>query len=77
MCWAACDRLARIAAQLSLPDRAQAWADRAKACHQVIVERAWNEDRQTFVATFGGDNMDASLLLLADLGFLAPEDPVA
>lgn len=75
MCWAACDRLARIAAQLSLPDRAQAWADRAQACHQVIVERAWNEERQTFVATFGGDNMDASLLLLADLGFVAPEDP--
>ena len=40
------------------------------AIHAAICERAWNPTRGSFVATFGGDTLDASLLLLAELGFL-------
>jgi GH15 family glucan-1,4-alpha-glucosidase len=75
MCWAACDRLAKIAARLRLPKRAQYWRQHAEAIHRGICERAWSPSRNCFVATFGGDGLDASLLLLAELGFLQPDDP--
>ena len=75
MCWAACDRLAKIAARLELPDRARYWREHAGRIHAAICARAWNPKRASFSATFDGDTLDASLLLLAELGFLAAEDP--
>ncbi|MDP2367448.1 glycoside hydrolase family 15 protein [Rhodoferax sp.] len=75
MCWAACDRLARIAHHLGLTERAAYWQAQAQLIHQTISRRAWNEQRGTFVATFEGDTMDASLLLLAEVGFLDVADP--
>ncbi len=75
MCWAACDRLARIAARLGLPDRAAAWRDRAARIAAYVNERCWNAARGTFVSAVGGDQLDASLLLLADFGFVAGDDP--
>jgi GH15 family glucan-1,4-alpha-glucosidase len=75
MCWAACDRLAKIAARLGLPGRAGYWHAHAERIHAVICARAWNPARASFSATFDGDTLDASLLLLADLGFLTAEDP--
>jgi GH15 family glucan-1,4-alpha-glucosidase len=75
MCWAACDRLARIAAQLGLEARRVHWAGHAAQIHATICERAWNPQLQAFVSTFGGDRLDASLLLLAELQFLPASDP--
>ncbi len=75
MCWAGCDRLARIAAHLGLDDRVDHWRGHADRMHRVILARAWNTSRNAFVATFDGDAMDASLLLLAELGFLDATDP--
>jgi len=75
MCWAACDRLARIARHLGFFGRADYWQGHANALHRLIVERAWNPRKNAFVSTFGGDRMDASLLLLHELGFVDPTDP--
>jgi GH15 family glucan-1,4-alpha-glucosidase len=75
MCWAACDRLARIAAKVGRADRAEAWGADAARIARFIDERCWNAQRQSFVASVDGDTLDASLLLLADLGFVAPGDP--
>jgi GH15 family glucan-1,4-alpha-glucosidase len=75
MCWAGCDRLARIAAQLGLADRAAYWQGHAARIHQVICERAWSAGRGSFTATLGGDSLDASLLRLNELGFLPDDDP--
>lgn len=75
MCWVACDRLAKIAQRLGLPERLRYWRSHADRIHQVITTRAWNEKRGTFVSSFEGDALDASLLLLAELGFLQPDDP--
>lgn len=74
MCWAACDRLAKIAVGLGLAERAEYWTTRANDIHQGICASAWNDSRGTFVADFGGDALDASLLLLAELGFVHPAD---
>ncbi len=75
ICWAGCDRLARIAVRLRLPDRARLWRERADAMHRTICERAWSPRRNSFVAKFDGQSLDASLLLLNELGFLAADDP--
>ena len=75
MCWAACDRLGRIARHLGLDDRAGHWSGIATDLHEKISAAAWNPDRESFMGTFGGDAMDASLLTLADLGFVRPQDP--
>ena len=70
MCWAGCDRLARIAAQLGLSDRAKCWGERARRLHDEIMKRAFNPTLGTFVATFDGDTLDASLLRLNELFFV-------
>ena len=75
MCWAACDRLAKIATRLQLGDRAAHWRQCADRIHQRVIAEAWSDTHGHFTDTFGGERLDASLLLLADLGFIAPEDP--
>jgi len=75
MCWAACDRLTRIAAHLGLTDRATYWRSCADAIHKVICERAWSPALGSFTATFDGERLDASLLLLNEVGFLKEDDP--
>jgi GH15 family glucan-1,4-alpha-glucosidase len=74
MCWAACDRLARIADRLALSGRADYWHSHAEVMHRVIVNRSWSSERNSFVSTFDGEMMDASLLLLAEVGFLEADD---
>jgi uncharacterized circularly permuted ATP-grasp superfamily protein len=61
MCWAACDRLAKIAAHLGLPARADYWRERADIIHATILEKAWNEKVGAFTAAFGGEDLDASV----------------
>jgi GH15 family glucan-1,4-alpha-glucosidase len=75
MCWAACDRLAKAALKLGLDDRATVWAERADIIRARIEAEAYLPDEGRFGASFGGRELDASLLQLVDLGFLAPDDP--
>jgi GH15 family glucan-1,4-alpha-glucosidase len=75
MCWAACDRLATIARRVGLDDREKYWRGHADKIHKVIIDSAWNADMKCFVSTFGGDRLDASLLLMAEFNFLPADDP--
>ena len=75
MCWAACDRLATAATVLDLPERRDHWADRAAAMRARIEAAAWRPGTNRMSATFEGDDLDASLIELLDLRFLAPDDP--
>jgi GH15 family glucan-1,4-alpha-glucosidase len=75
MCWAGCDRLARIATRLGIADRATEWGANAARIASFIDARCWNAERNTFVSTVDGTGLDASLLLLAELGYLAADDP--
>lgn len=75
MCWAACDRLAKAADHLALPDRARVWRDRATVIRDRIESEAYLPDEGRFAASFGNRELDASLLQLTDLGFLDALDP--
>lgn len=75
MCWAGCHRLAAIAHRLGLSDRAAHWNAVAEPVHHALLQGAWSEKRQAFTAAFGSDDLDASVLLLPDLGVIEADDP--
>ncbi len=75
MCWAACDRLAKIGAHLGLTDRAQLWRTRADQIRGIILEKSWSETRKAFVESFDGEHLDASVLLMSEVGFIDAQDP--
>ncbi|MFN3816853.1 glycoside hydrolase family 15 protein [Brevundimonas sp.] len=75
MCWAACDRLAKAADQLKLNDRAEVWRERAGIIRARIEKEAFVPEEGRFAASFGGTELDASLLQMVELGFLDPQDP--
>ncbi|MDZ5696321.1 glycoside hydrolase family 15 protein [Chelativorans sp. M5D2P16] len=75
MCWAACDRLAHIASRLGEAARATQWRERADEIKACILAEAWSEKRKAFVESFGGDTLDASVLLMTEVGFIDPRDP--
>jgi len=75
MCWAACDRLSKIALKLGKADRGRHWRKSADEIRTFIIEGAWDERQQAFTESFGRPEMDASLLTLHQLGFVAADDP--
>jgi len=75
MCWAACDRLAKIADRLDLQDRRLYWRTRADELRERVLGGAWSEERGHFTDTLGGHRLDASLLLLSDIGIIDAMDP--
>ena len=75
MSWAACDRLAKIAPVVGRPERAAFWRARADSVRERILREAWSETRRAFVESFGGEHLDASVLLMAEVGFLDAQDP--
>jgi GH15 family glucan-1,4-alpha-glucosidase len=75
MCWSGCARLARIAERLGLGARALYWETHAQRMREVILNAAWDRDMNSFTSSFGGKDIDASLLLLHAMGFVAADDP--
>jgi GH15 family glucan-1,4-alpha-glucosidase len=75
MCWAACDRLARIAEHLQEGERARHWRATADGIHAAVERGAWNAKLGCFTESFARDELDASLLLLPELDFVRPDDP--
>ena len=74
MCWAACDRLAKRGREAG-PGRARAtfWNERAEVIRAAIEDERLERARGgRFAATFGGDELDASLLQMVDVRFLRP-----
>ena len=75
MSWAACNRLMRIATHLRLPERAAHWRASADTIGETISRQAWSPARNSYVESFGGADLEAGLLLMADVGFADAADP--
>ncbi|MBI3453243.1 MAG: glycoside hydrolase family 15 protein [Rhodospirillales bacterium] len=75
MCWAACNRLSRIAESLGDAGETQRWAAEAHRIREAVLARAWDDKNGSFVDALDGGNLDTSLLLLSELGFISAEDP--
>ncbi|HWB50237.1 MAG TPA: glycoside hydrolase family 15 protein [Stellaceae bacterium] len=75
LCWAACDRLGQIAANLRMQTRARYWSRRANELRREILKRAWNEEKGAFVGALDDPELDASVLRIAEIGLLPRRDP--
>ena len=74
MCWVAVDRGAKLAALRGETNLADQWQRDAAEIHDDICTHALDA-RGAFTQCYGTDALDASLLLMPIVGFLAPEDP--
>ena len=75
MSWVALERSVRVARQRGLPADLVAWMRARDAIYDQIMERGWNAERQAFVQHYGSHVLDASLLLMPLVKFIAPTDP--
>ena len=75
VCWAGADRLAKIAERIGKDENAAFWRKKADAMHAHIIDNAFNSELNTFVECWGGHDVDGSLLLMLELGFVSPSDP--
>jgi GH15 family glucan-1,4-alpha-glucosidase len=75
LCWAACDRLSQIATRLGIEGRATYWRGHADNLREPVLARAWNKDKGALAGALDGQDLDASVLLLSELGLLTPDDP--
>jgi alpha,alpha-trehalase len=75
MCWVALDRAIDMAPRLGAEGKVPGWARVMADIRAAILERAWSERAGAFAQAFGGDELDASNLMLAITGFLPASDP--
>lgn len=75
MSWAACDRLANVAARIARPDREAFWNERAARIRETIEHEAWNEEAGRYGAAFGHAHLDASLLQMVELRYIRADNP--
>jgi GH15 family glucan-1,4-alpha-glucosidase len=73
MCWAAADRMKRIAGKHRHTD-AEEFGVAAKKLREVILTEGFDAQRGSLVADHGGKALDASLLQAVTLHFLPPDD---
>jgi GH15 family glucan-1,4-alpha-glucosidase len=75
MVWAAFDRAVRGVTEYGLPGPVERWRSIRDEVRRDIDERGFSVTRNSFTQYFGGDEVDASLLVLPQVGFCAPDDP--
>jgi GH15 family glucan-1,4-alpha-glucosidase len=75
MSWVAIERAIRIATQRGLPSQLGRWRASRDAIYHQIMARGWNEDKQAFVQHYDTDVLDAGLLVMPLVKFIAPTDP--
>jgi GH15 family glucan-1,4-alpha-glucosidase len=76
MAWVAFDRGAAYAEQtMGEPELAARWRGVREQIHREVCEKGYNADRGAFTQYYGADELDASVLLIPDVGFLPADDP--
>src|SRR4029077_7156023 len=74
MAWVAFDRGIKTIEQYGLDGPREHWDELRRNIAAQILERAFDPERNTFVQYYGARDLDASLLLIPQLGFLPPDD---
>src|SRR4051795_3378459 len=75
MTWCAFDRAVLTVETQGVEGPVEHWRELRDAVHAEICEQAWNEDVGAFTQYYGGDELDASLLVMPTVGFLPGTDP--
>ncbi|MFF8926177.1 glycoside hydrolase family 15 protein [Streptomyces longwoodensis] len=76
MSWVAFDRALRLAQSKGWPSATGRWQTERDAVYEQVMAKGWSEKSEAFVQHYGSDVLDSSLLRMATVGFLSPEDPI-
>lgn len=74
MCWVAFDRAVKSVESLGLRGPVERWRSLRDRIHAEVCEHAWNAERGAFMQAYGSSHLDASLLMMPQLGFLPISD---
>jgi GH15 family glucan-1,4-alpha-glucosidase len=75
MAWVAFDRAAHDVGVKAFHEPGERWRAIADEIHAEVCERGFDRDLNSFVQGYGGNRLDASLLLIPLVGFLPADDP--
>jgi GH15 family glucan-1,4-alpha-glucosidase len=75
MCWVAFDRAVKCIEQWDFDGPADHWRDMRQQIRTEIEEEGYDAERNTFTQSYGSKALDASLLLIPQVGFLPANDP--
>jgi GH15 family glucan-1,4-alpha-glucosidase len=75
MVWVAFDRAIQDMEKYGLRGPIKRWRKLRAHIHDDICSKGFDADRRSFVQYYGAKEVDASLLLIAQVGFLPPRDP--
>ncbi|MFR9805416.1 glycoside hydrolase family 15 protein [Pseudonocardia sp. RS010] len=76
MGWVALDRGIRQAIETGRPAPLERWREERDRIYRQVMERGWNARRGAFVQHYDTEVLDSSLLRMATVGFITPEDPM-
>ncbi|MET1034402.1 MAG: glycoside hydrolase family 15 protein [Arthrobacter sp.] len=76
MCWVAFDRAIRMATAHGRPAPLARWTTERDAIYRQIMAKGWSTEREAFVQQYGETVLDAALLKMPHVGFIAPADPL-
>jgi GH15 family glucan-1,4-alpha-glucosidase len=74
--WTAFDRAIRLATERGRPADLARWSEARDAVYRQIMDKGFNQDRKAFVQHYGSQVLDASLLRMVHVDFVAPSDPM-
>ncbi|MET0497253.1 MAG: glycoside hydrolase family 15 protein [Steroidobacteraceae bacterium] len=75
MAWVAFDRAIKDAEEFALDGPVARWRELRDAIHAEVCTKGFDAHRNTFVQSYDSEHLDASLLLIPQVGFLPPDDP--
>lgn len=75
LCWTAVDRAIKVAEIMDKKTKASKWYALANEIKEDILLNAWNENVQAFTQSYGSEDLDASVLLMENYGFIEAKDP--
>ncbi len=75
MAWVVFDRAIKGVEKYGLKGDLEAWRKTREEIHTDICTKGFDAERNTFKAAYDGGDLDASLLLLAQTGFVEASDP--
>ena len=75
MAWVAFDRAVKDAEDYGLDGPVERWRQTRDAIHAQVCSQGYDAGRNTFVQSYGSPHLDASLLLIPQVGFLPHDDP--
>ncbi|MFI5529320.1 glycoside hydrolase family 15 protein [Kitasatospora sp. NPDC051853] len=74
MAWVAVDRTIKLIEQTPTEGPLERWKELRDEIHRDVCEKGYDPERNTFTQYYGGKELDASLLLIPQVGFLPPDD---